>query len=137
MSEPAPGRAASPGAVARAYVEAFATGDADLVAGFVAEGFVNDHTSALGAGCVGREEYRSRLPGFLGAFDGLRYDVEDVIADGSTVAVPYRLTATSDGHPIDIRGVMVIEVSDGEIVRRTDYWDSLTFLRQTGQATGG
>ena len=40
-------------------------------------------------------------------------------------------TATSDGHPIDVRGAMVLDVHDGLITRRTDYWDSLTFLRQT------
>jgi ketosteroid isomerase-like protein len=27
---------------------------------------------------------------------------------------------------------MVLDVDDGLITRRTDYWDSLTFLRQTG-----
>jgi len=121
-------------AVARAYVESFAGGDADVIAGHVAADFVNDHTSALGSGCTGRDEYRRRLPGFLGAFTGLRYDVERVVADGATAAVAYRMTATSDGHPIDLRGVMLIDVVDGEVARRTDYWDSLTFLRQTGQA---
>ena len=29
---------------------------------------------------------------------------------------------------------MVIDVRDGLIAHRTDYWDSLTFLRQTGDA---
>jgi ketosteroid isomerase-like protein len=28
---------------------------------------------------------------------------------------------------------MVFEVVDGLIARRTDYWDALTFLHQTGQ----
>ena len=28
----------------------------------------------------------------------------------------------------------VIETRDGKVSRRTDYWDALTFLRQTGQA---
>ena len=90
-------------------------------------------TPAPSAGeAVGADEYRSRLPGFLASLPGLRYDVESVIADGVRVAVEYRLTATSEGHPIDVRGVMVIEVRDGLITRRTDYWDSLTYLRQTG-----
>ena len=120
--------------VARSYVESFASGDPDLIADHVAAGFVNEHASALGSGCHGREEYRRRLPGFLAAFEALRYDVEQVIGDGPVVAVAYRMTARSDGHPVDLRGVMVIEVRAGEIVRRADYWDSLTFLRQTGQA---
>ena len=121
-------------AVVLAYLAAFATGDPDTVAAHVSDDFVNDHTSALGSGCVGRDEYRRRLPAFLGAFSGLRYEPEQVIADGGTVAVPYRMSATSDGHPVDLRGVMVFDVVDGRITRRTDYWDSLTFLRQTGAA---
>jgi steroid delta-isomerase-like uncharacterized protein len=126
--------AAGAAEVARSYLAAFATGDPDLVAAHVSDDFVNDHTSALGSGCVGREEYRRRLPGFLGAFADLRYEPEQVIADGGSVAVAYRMTARSDGHPIDLRGVMVIEVVDNRITQRTDYWDSLTFLRQTGAA---
>ena len=122
----------SAGEVARAYVESFASGDPDAIAAHVADDFVNEHTSALGSGCRGRDEYRQRLPGFLASLPGLRYDVEQVIGDGSTVAVPYRLTAVSGGHPVDLRGVMVIDVADGAVARRTDYWDALTFLRQTG-----
>jgi ketosteroid isomerase-like protein len=124
----------SPADVARSYVESFAAGDPDAIAGHVAADFVNEHASALGQGCLGAEAYRARLPGFLAALPGLRYDVESVIADGNDVALAYRLTATSDGHPVDVRGVMVIEVEGDRIKRRTDYWDSLTFLRQTGQA---
>jgi steroid delta-isomerase-like uncharacterized protein len=121
--------------VARSYLASFASGDPEQIAALVAPGFVNDHTSALGSGCVGREEYRSRLPGFLGSFPGLRYEVQSVIADAAgSVAVEYRMTATSDGHPIDIRGAMVMTIRDGLIERRTDYWDSLTFLRQIGAA---
>ena len=121
--------------VARSYLASFAGGDPDAVAAHVAPGFVNDHASALGSGCVGRDEYRSRLPGFLGSFPGLRYEVQLVIADeaSGSVAVEYRMTATSDGRPIDIRGVMVMTVESGLITRRTDYWDALTFLRQIDQ----
>jgi ketosteroid isomerase-like protein len=122
-------------AVARAYLASFAAGDADAIAAFVSAGFVNEHHSALGSGSVGRDEYRRRLPGFLASFPGLRYDVGDVVADASRAAVTYRLRATVDGHEIDLPGVMVLAVAaDGSITHRTDYWDSLTYLRQSGQA---
>ena len=39
-----------------------------------------------------------------------------------------------EGTAIDIPGVMWFDVSDGLVARRTDLWDSLTFLRQTGQS---
>ncbi len=132
-------------ALARSYLASFATGDPDAVAAHVSDDFVNDHTAALGSGCVGVEEYRRRLPGFLAGFPGLSYGVDDVVVDpdGTRAAATYRLTATSDGHPIDIRGCMVFEMAlagddaaagGDRITRRTDYWDSLVYLRQVGQA---
>jgi hypothetical protein len=45
-----------------------------------------------------------------------------------------QLEATHEGSPIAFPGVMWFEVSDRMIARRTDLWDSLTLLRQTGQA---
>jgi steroid delta-isomerase-like uncharacterized protein len=126
----------SPVEIARRYLRALSSGDVEAVLDCVAEGFVNEHTSALGSSSEGREEYRRRLPAFLAQFDGLHYDLVDTISEpattGGRVAARYRLTATFDGHAIDIPGVMLIEVERGEIVRRTDVWDSLTFLRQTG-----
>ncbi len=124
----------SPGDVVRSYLAAFASGDADLIASHVADDFENDHASALGESCTGRTEYIGRLPGFLESLPGLRYDVERLIVEADQVAVAYRLVAMSDGHPVDLRGAMLLDVDDGLIVRRTDYWDSLTVLRQTGKA---
>ena len=123
-----------PADTAAAYLAAFATGEPERVAANVTDDFVNDHASALGSGCEGIDEYRRRLPGFLASLPGLRYEVEQLIVDGANVAAPYRLTATSDGTPVEIRGVMVIETRDGKVAKRTDYWDALTFLRQTGRA---
>lgn len=118
--------------VALGYLASFASGDPDAVAGWVGEGFVNEHIAALGSGCVGREEYRRRLPAFLADFAGLRYEVEDVVADGDRVVVAYRMTAIHDGGPVDLRGVMRLRIEDGRVAHRVDYWDALTFLRQTG-----
>jgi ribokinase len=120
--------------VAAAYLAALSSGVPDRVAALVTEDFVNDHASSLGSGCVGRDEYRRRLPGFMASFPGLVYDIERLVDDGTWVAATYRMSAASNGAPIDIRGVMVIETRDGLVARRTDYWDSLTFLRQTGHA---
>jgi ketosteroid isomerase-like protein len=124
----------APADVARSYLASFSGADPDAIAAHVDDRFVNDHASALGSRSEGREEYRRRLPAFLERFRGLRYDVEQVVADGPAVAAAYVMTATSDGHPIEIRGVMIFDVADGLITARTDYWDSLTYLRQTGAA---
>ena len=120
------------GSIARAYLDALSSGDPDRVSGLVTEDFVNEHTAALGSGCVGRDEYRRRLPGFFESFAELRYDVEQLLVDGCAAAVGYRMTATCADGPIDIRGAMLIETRDGLVARRVDYWDALTYLRQTG-----
>jgi len=98
----------------------------------VTEGFVNEHTAALGSGCVGRDEYRRRLPGFLADFAGLHYEVEDVVAEGDRVVAAYRMTATFGGAPIDLRGVMRFRIEGDRVAHRVDYWDALTFQQQVG-----
>ena len=121
-------------ALVRSYLHSFATGDVEAIAAHVTDDFVNEHTAALGSGCTGRAEYLSRLPGFLAGFPGLLYDVEQVVVQGDRAAAAYRMTASSDGHPVDLRGAMMFELAGGRIAKRTDYWDSLTYLRQVGQA---
>lgn len=125
----------TPREVALAYLAAFATGDPDAIAALVTEDFVNEHTAALGRGCEGRDEYRSRLPGFLASFADLRYEVEDVVTEASRVVAAYTMTARWQGeHPVSIRGVMRFTMRDGLIAHRTDYWDAAGFLAQADPA---
>jgi predicted ester cyclase len=120
--------------ICRGYLEAFSTGQPDNVAAFVTDDFINEHTAALGGGCVGIDEYRKRLPGFLASMPGLRYDIEDVVAEGDHVFAAYTLRTTVNDKPIAVRGVMRFFVRDGRIAHRIDYWDSLVFQRQAGMA---
>ena len=122
----------SPADICRRYLESFATGDPDVVASFVSEDFVNEHTSALGSGCQGKDEYRRRLPGFIASMPGLSYEVESQIAEGDQVANAYTLRARVNEREIAVRGMMRITVRDGLITDRTDYWDSKSFLQQAG-----
>ena len=122
----------SPADICRRYLESFATGDPDVVASFVSEDFVNEHTSALGSGCKGKDEYRRRLPGFIASMPGLSYEVESQIAEGDQVANAYTLRARVNEREIAVRGMMRITVRDGLITDRTDYWDSKSFLQQAG-----
>lgn len=107
------------------YLEALNAHDADRVAACVAPGFVNEHTAVGGVNRYGRAAYRAALDGFFGQFACLRYEAEQVIVNGTSAAVPYRMTALLQGYPLDIRGVFVFSVDeDGLIAKRTDYWDS-------------
>ncbi len=124
--------------VVRAYLDALNGADVEAACALVGVDFHNDHTAALAEGVRGREAYRERLPGFLAAFAGLRYDAEAVIVDGDRAAVPYVMTATVTeagvAHDVRLRGCFVFAVRAGEIVHRLDYWDSNDYLRQVGRA---
>ena len=122
--------------VVRRYLAAFATGDPDTVAACVAPGFVNEHTAALGSGCVGRTAYRERLPGFLAGMAELAYEVEDVVVDGERAVATYTMRAVWEGRvTIEVRGAQRLVVdADGLIAHRTDYWDSAVFLTQADTA---
>ena len=124
----------TPTEVVTQYLRAFGTADADAIAAMVSEHFVNEHTSALGSGCAGRDEYRRRLPNFLSSMPGLHYEVESVIADGAHVAAAYTLHAVVNDRPIAVRGMMRFTVEGDLIAKRVDYWDSLVFQRQAGLA---
>jgi hypothetical protein len=119
------------------YLGAFTRNDPDAIAAYVSDGFRNEHLSELGSGCVGRAEYRRRLPHFLAEFADRHYSIVDVIEqrrDSCTeVAVRYCFEARYDGTLIEIPGVMWFSVRDDLITKRIDTWDSLTFLKQTGQ----
>ena len=116
------------------YLAAFATGDPAAVVSHVTDDFVNEHTAAFGSGCIGRDEYARRVPGFLASMPGLRYEVEDVIADGDRVVVAYTLHARVNDRDVAVRGVMRFRVDDDLIAHRIDYWDSLVFQQQAGLA---
>lgn len=120
-----------PAAVARSYLQSFAAGDPSVIADHVTGDFQNEHTSALGSSCRGKDAYRDRLPGFLADMVDLRYEIEDLVVEGATVAAFYTMHAKWQGDaPISVRGVQRLVVRDGLIAHRIDYWDSQVFLQQ-------
>ncbi len=120
--------------VARSYLASFATGEPAAVAAHVSENFSNVHTSALGAPSDGKAEYRARLGEFLTTFEGVTYEAEEILVEGDRAAAAYVMRARYEGQPFEIRGVMRMGIRNGLIEQRIDYFDSLSFLRQTGQA---
>ena len=122
----------TPTQVCTAYLAAFASGQPDQVTALVTDDFANEHTAALGNGCTGKVEYARRVPGFLASMPGLRYEVEELIAEGDRVAAAYTLHTHVNGHDVAVRGVMRFRVEGDLIAHRTDYWDSLVFQQQAG-----
>jgi len=62
----------------------------------------------------------------------LTYECEEMIAHDEKVSVFYLMKASVDGSEISIQGVFNLKVVNGLIESRIDYFDSLTFLQQTG-----
>ena len=116
------------------YLQAFATGDPAAVVAHVSDDFVNEHTAALGTGCVGKAEYARRVPGFLASMPQLRYEIESVSSGDAFVWVAYTLHAHVNDRDVAVRGAMRFVVAAGLITQRTDYWDSLVFQRAAGLA---
>ena len=90
----------------------------------------------LGGGCVGREAYRQRLPGFLASFAGLRYEIDEIVAEADRAVAAYTMYADFQGTPTSVRGVMRFVVRDELVAHRVDYWDSLQFLLQVDPDIG-
>lgn len=124
----------TPAQVCTTYLEAFATADPEAVTAMVTDDFVNEHTAALGSGCTSKDAYCRRVPGFLASMPGLRYEIEDLAADGNNVYAAYTLHAHVNDRDVAVRGVMHFRVRGELIAQRTDYWDSLMFQRQAGMA---
>ncbi len=120
----------TPCEIALSYLSSFSTGDPDAVAAHVSEDFHNNQVGLIGDGCRGRATYRQRLNGFLSTFKNLQYTPEKVIDRDGDVAIAYCMTATDNGHPLEIHGVMIITVIDGKVAARSDYWDGLTYRKQ-------
>ena len=122
----------TPADVCAAYLNAFGTGDPNAVTAMVTDDFVNEHTAALGSGCTGKDEYVRRVPGFLASMPGLRYEVEDIAADGERVYAAYTLHTHVNDRDVAVRGVMRFIVRGELIAKRIDYWDSMVFKQQAG-----
>ena len=85
----------------------------------------------------GSAELRELHKFFHNAVDGLYVKLVDThVADGhGTIEWIFGGTDVDvfkTGKPFSVRGVSVIEVSDGHISRNLDYYDSAAIMRQVG-----
>ena len=118
--------------ISTSYLRSFSSGDPIVVANHVTDDFENNQMGVFGESIKGKTAYIQRLKPFLAKFKDLRYSTSNIIAEAEKVALAYDMTCSVDEHPIRMQGVMMITISDGLIRERSDYWDGLSFLRQTG-----
>jgi glyoxylase-like metal-dependent hydrolase (beta-lactamase superfamily II)/predicted ester cyclase len=131
----------SPKAVMSAYFEALANQDLDAIAA----AWAPDGTCHLVGGTVadGPDGVRAYWAEFFGSMPDLRFQVEDIVADGDQVAVRWSAKGTFAGpnayqgiEPtyarLDLDGLDLFDLREGRIVREHAYTDGATFARQIG-----
>jgi steroid delta-isomerase-like uncharacterized protein len=128
-------------ALARAYFERVAARDPDGMMEFWRPGGVGRIHGI--AELTAPESYSAWFRNLFAAFPDWRFEVEEVIADERRAAVKWRATATFDGSAqfegfdptgdrIELRGVDVLALDDGQIVALDAYSNSMELARQIG-----
>lgn len=125
--------------IARQIPEAVATaGDLDLIDTICTVDFA-DH-SPLGE-VESREEFRQQMEGIRAAFDDFSATVDDVIAEGDTVAMRVTLRGTHTGEfmgieptgeAFEVGNMVFTRIEDGKIAERWVLPDMLGMMQQVG-----
>jgi steroid delta-isomerase-like uncharacterized protein len=125
---------------ARSYFEAIANRDTEAIAGHWREDGVDDIVP-LGP-FRGTEEIVALFRELFAAVPDMEMTVTRVVAGETHAGVEWRITGNFTGGPfqgidptgrrLDVRGVDVLEIEDGQIVGNTAYYDGMTFARQIG-----
>jgi steroid delta-isomerase-like uncharacterized protein len=125
---------------ARSYFEAMDRRDATAMAAHWREDGVED---VVPVGLMrGREELRDFFASMFAALPDARTTVTRLVAGEESCAVEWRLEGTFDGAPymgieptgkhVELRGLDLLELEDGELVSNTAYFDGAGFARQIG-----
>lgn len=90
---------------------------------------------------IGRESFRRQWKKWLQGFPDLRFDVEELVAEGDTVVSRWILTGTHTGEflgypptgkKVKVHGMSLDHLKDGVVVSGCDGWDALGFRQQLG-----
>lgn len=125
----------------------------DVVRRFYADGAQGDHDDELIAEEIayhgppmvgevrGREGFKAVLGRFRSAFPGFTTEIEDLVAEGDRVAVRHTHRAVHTGEfagvpptgmPIEVPGIEILRVRDGQIVEFWHMDDFLGLMQQLG-----
>jgi len=93
----------------------------------------------------GPPDFTPFLNNFRATLPDMRISVEDVIAEGDTVAARIVLVGTHTGGPLSDRvtnqkvrvaGIVLVRIANGQIVEGWNSYDQLGLLRQIGALPG-
>lgn len=128
----------SPGDVVRRYYRVVWEGrDPEAIPALFAAGYRN-HAGSRGT-LSGPAGIRANYDGLIASFPDVRFDLDDVLVDGSKVVVRYTMHGTHEGPFQDIAatgrkvvvpGIGIYLVADGQIQESWVVRDSLSLLQQ-------
>ncbi|HVD55816.1 MAG TPA: ester cyclase [Thermoleophilaceae bacterium] len=124
----------------RSYFEAMDRRDVEAMVSHWREDGVDD---MVPVGLLrGRDEMREYFKSVFAATPDARTTVTRLVAGEQSCAAEWRIEGTFEGAPylgieptgkhIEIRGLDLFELEDGEIVSNTGYFDGASFARQIG-----
>lgn len=125
--------------VRRYYDEVFNQRDVDLVDQLAVEDYV-EHDPFPGQG-DGRDDLKARVQLILDAMRPLRFEVQDVVAEGDTVVVRWVQRGTqsgsfmgipSTGREFTIAGIDIHRLRDGRMAEHWHVVDLFALLQQLG-----
>jgi steroid delta-isomerase-like uncharacterized protein len=120
--------------------QAWNSHDIEKVLSFYSPDYIADDVSQASL-LRGHEGLRAMLKTYWKAFPDLEIAVTDMVIEGSRVATAWVAAGTHQGtimnipptgHKVQVRGVSIIDVEDGLIVRGQYIWDLAGMLRHMG-----
>ncbi|MEQ8146170.1 ester cyclase [Streptomyces sp. OP7] len=141
-----------PGELARGLFRVLETGDAALAADVVHDRFSNREADVAPAACSlrGPAGVLASSAWLRGAFDGLRFPIDDIGHDGGRVWVRLRMqgrhtgpfvrfrdgaldqVVPPTGRDVDFEQIHVLDLRDGLVLRHEAVRDDVTMLQQLG-----
>lgn len=119
------------------FVDSWNSRDVSRMFEFWSPDLVHHHRD----GDYGRDDVLSLMSGFMEAFPDLRFEVQEVLADGDLVSARMIARAThqhelagfpATGREVSVAVMGMIRVADGRIVEHWNVMDELAMMQQLG-----
>jgi steroid delta-isomerase-like uncharacterized protein len=120
--------------------QAWNSHDIEKVLGFYAPECVSDDVGQASL-LHGREGLHTMLTAYWKAFPDLQFSVKDIIVEDARLAIAWVAQGTHQGtimnipptgHRVQVRGMSMLDVKDGLVVRAQYIWDIAGMLRHMG-----